>query len=78
MRAEVQKAVVLGAGTKGAQVAAHLVARGIDVALLDIVPPGASDRSALATKAIEGLKKLKPNVEGRQAASELVLMMQGR
>ncbi len=45
----------------GAQVAAHLVARGIDVALLDIVPAGAADRSGLAKQAIEGLKKLKPS-----------------
>ena len=61
MRISVQKAVVLGAGTMGAQVAAQLVARGVDVALLDIVPAGAGDRSGLAKKAVEGLKKLKPS-----------------
>lgn len=60
MKLDVKKTVVLGAGTMGAQVAAHLAARGIVVALLDIVPAGAADRSALAKKAIEGLKKLKP------------------
>ena len=43
---DIKKVVVLGAGTMGAQVAAHLVACGCDVALLDIVPPGATDRSA--------------------------------
>jgi 3-hydroxyacyl-CoA dehydrogenase len=52
---------VIGAGTMGAQVAAHLVAQGIEVALLDIVPAGAEDRSVLAKRAIEGLKKLKPS-----------------
>jgi 3-hydroxyacyl-CoA dehydrogenase len=51
---------VLGAGTMGAQVAAHLVAQGIDVALLDVPGPDPADRTALARKAIEGLKKLKP------------------
>jgi 3-hydroxyacyl-CoA dehydrogenase len=60
LRLDVRKAVVLGAGTMGAQVAAHLVARGIGVALLDMLPAGAADRSGLAKKAIEGLKKLKP------------------
>jgi 3-hydroxyacyl-CoA dehydrogenase len=61
VRLEIKKAVVLGAGTMGAQVAAHLAALGIDVALLDIVPAGASDRSALAKRALEGLRKLKPS-----------------
>jgi 3-hydroxyacyl-CoA dehydrogenase len=60
MPLRVGKAVVLGAGTMGAQVAAHLVAQGIEVALLDLPapPPG---RSALAQRAIENLKKLKPS-----------------
>ncbi len=61
MRLDIKKAVVLGAGTMGAQVAAHLAARSIGVTLLDIVPSGATDRSVLAKKAIEGLKKLKPS-----------------
>jgi 3-hydroxyacyl-CoA dehydrogenase len=58
---EMKKAVVLGAGTMGAQAAAHLVGCGLDVALLDIVPEGAADRSVLAKKALEVLKKLKPS-----------------
>jgi 3-hydroxyacyl-CoA dehydrogenase len=44
----------------GAQVAAHLVACGLDVALLDVVPKDAADRTVLARKAVEGLKKMKP------------------
>jgi 3-hydroxyacyl-CoA dehydrogenase len=59
--APIRKAVVLGAGTMGAQVAAHLAGQGIEVALLDIVPPGASDRSVLARKALAGLRTLKPS-----------------
>jgi 3-hydroxyacyl-CoA dehydrogenase len=61
MKLEIRKATVLGAGTMGAQVAAHLAGCGIEVALLDIVPAGASDRSLLARKAVEGLRKLKPS-----------------
>jgi 3-hydroxyacyl-CoA dehydrogenase len=44
----------------GAQAAAHLVACGLDVALLDIVAKDAPDRSLLAKRALETLKKLKP------------------
>ena len=61
MKPDIQKLVVLGAGTMGAQIAAHAAAYGLDVVLLDIVPPGAADRSVLAKKAIEGLRKLKPS-----------------
>jgi hypothetical protein len=34
---------------------------GLEVSLLDMVPPGAEDRSILAKKALETLKKLKPS-----------------
>jgi 3-hydroxyacyl-CoA dehydrogenase len=61
MKHRVRKVVVLGAGTMGAQVAAHLVAQGLDVALLDMVPPGAADRSVLAKKALSTLGRLKPS-----------------
>jgi 3-hydroxyacyl-CoA dehydrogenase len=64
VRQEIEKAVVLGAGTMGAQVAAHLVAQGVEVVLLDMPQeagaPG-SDRSALAKRGIETLRKLKPS-----------------
>jgi 3-hydroxyacyl-CoA dehydrogenase len=66
VRLEIKKAVVLGAGTMGAQVAAHLVAQGVEVVLLDMPPrepaPGpVSDRSALARRGIDTLRKLKPS-----------------
>jgi 3-hydroxyacyl-CoA dehydrogenase len=57
----IRKVVVLGAGTMGAQVAAHLVAQGLEVALLDMVPAGAADRSALARRALQTLARLKPS-----------------
>jgi 3-hydroxyacyl-CoA dehydrogenase len=60
MKLEIRKAVVLGAGTMGAQVAAHLVAQGLEVVLLD-VPAASPDRSALAVRGREGLRKLKPS-----------------
>ncbi|MET0553009.1 MAG: 3-hydroxyacyl-CoA dehydrogenase NAD-binding domain-containing protein [Vicinamibacteria bacterium] len=60
MKSDIKKAVVLGGGTMGAQVAAHLVAQGLEVALLDVVA-AEGDRSAAARKAVENLKKLKPS-----------------
>src|SRR5689334_10126265 len=59
-RLNIRRVVVLGAGTMGAQVAAHLVAQGLEVTLLDVVRAGA-DRNALGKKAVETLKKLKPS-----------------
>ncbi len=61
MKLDIKKAVVLGAGTMGAQVAAHLAGCGLDVALLDLVPADAPERSALAKKGLEALKRLKPS-----------------
>lgn len=60
MKLEIKKVVVLGAGTMGAQVAAHLCGCGLDVALLDLAAAGGPDRSAPASKGLEMLRKLKP------------------
>src|SRR5437660_3599189 len=65
---QVKKAAVLGAGTMGAQIAAHLANAGIPALLLDIVPrenateAGAStpDRNAIARAGLEAAKKSKP------------------
>ena len=51
----IQKAAVLGAGTMGSRIAAHLVNAGLPVVLLDI--PAAVP---IAAQAIEGLRKSKP------------------
>ena len=60
-RTSIRKVVVLGAGTMGAQIAAHLAGCGLEVSLLDLVPADAgSDRSRLARRALETLKRLKP------------------
>ena len=56
----VRRAAVLGAGTMGSRIAAHLANAGIPVLLLDMVPTGDGARSRLALAAIEALGKAKP------------------
>src|SRR5438128_8974808 len=57
----VKKAAVLGAGTMGAQIAAHLANAGIPTLLLDIVPRDEpSDRNKIARAGLEAAKKAKP------------------
>src|SRR5580765_5891919 len=73
---QVKKAAVLGAGTMGAQIAAHLANAGVPTVLLDIVPKepngsearpsgratsdNAQDRNAIARAGLEAAKKSKP------------------
>src|SRR5438552_2740132 len=57
------RAVVVGAGVMGAQIAAHLANAGWNAGLLDIVPEGAEDptaRSAPAAKGLERARKARP------------------
>src|SRR6266513_5136104 len=57
----VKKAAVLGAGTMGAQIAAHLANAGIPTLLLDIVPrDDKGDRNLIARAGFEAAKKSKP------------------
>ena len=57
----VKKAAVLGAGTMGAQIAAHLANAGIPALLLDIVSQDkAQNRHAIARAGLEAAKKAKP------------------
>src|SRR5580698_5640143 len=56
----VRRAAVLGAGTMGSRIAAHLSNAGIPTLLLDMVPAGDGDRSRLAKNAIDALGKAKP------------------
>ena len=55
-----RKAAVLGAGTMGAQIAAHLANAGLEVVLLDMADPGAN-RNAVVQKAFKQLSRLKPD-----------------
>jgi len=55
----IRKAAVLGAGTMGSRIAAHLANAGLPVVLLDI-PAKEGPRSAIAVQALEALRKAKP------------------
>ncbi len=56
---QVRKVAVLGAGVMGAQIAAHLVNCKIPVVLFDL-PAKEGPKNGIVSKAVEGLKKLKP------------------
>jgi 3-hydroxyacyl-CoA dehydrogenase len=57
----VRRAAVLGAGTMGSRIAAHLANAGIPVFLLDILPKDAAEsRNKLALSAIDALSRAKP------------------
>ena len=58
-RFNVRKVAVLGAGVMGAQIAAHLVNVKVPVILFDL-PAKDGPKNGIVTKAVEGLKKLKP------------------
>jgi 3-hydroxyacyl-CoA dehydrogenase len=59
----VKKVAVLGAGVMGAQIAAHLVNVGVPVILFDL-PAKEGPKNGIVTRAVEGLKKLKPSPLG--------------
>ncbi len=56
----IRRVAVLGAGTMGGRIAAHIANAGFPVLLLDRVPQGHADRNHLAAQALESLKKSKP------------------
>ena len=62
-RFSVRKVAVLGAGVMGAQIAAHLVNVKVPVVLFDL-PAKEGPKNGVVTKAVEGLKKLKPSPLG--------------
>ena len=72
-RFNVKKVAVLGAGVMGAQIAAHLVNVRVPVVLFDL-PAKDGPKNAIVTKAIEGLKKLKPSPLG--VVDDAVLIQQ--
>ncbi len=72
-RFQVKKVAVLGAGVMGAQIAAHLVNVKVPVVLFDL-PAKEGPKNGIVTKAIEGLKKLKPAPLG--VAEDAVLIQQ--
>jgi 3-hydroxyacyl-CoA dehydrogenase len=66
MKRRIEKAVVLGAGTMGARIAAHFANAGLPCILLDIVPPGvtqeapAEARNKIVRAGLDAAKKAKP------------------
>jgi len=58
-RFNVKKVAVLGAGVMGAQIAAHLVNVKVPVILFDL-PAKDGPKSGIVSRAVDGLKKLKP------------------
>jgi len=72
-RFQVRKVAVLGAGVMGAQIAAHLVNVKVPVVLFDLpakdpggegAPTPGFSKNGIVSKAVDGLKKLKPSPLG--------------
>src|ERR1700730_2590963 len=63
---QINKVAVLGAGTMGSVITAHMTNAGLPVVLLDIIPPGTDadapkqERNKIVLAALDGLKKSKP------------------
>jgi 3-hydroxyacyl-CoA dehydrogenase len=68
----IRKVGVIGAGTMGAGIAAQVANAGVPVVLLDIVPKGAGNRSALAQDAVARLRKAEPAAFMHDAAARLI------
>jgi 3-hydroxyacyl-CoA dehydrogenase len=74
----IEKAVVLGAGTMGARIAAHFANAGVPVLLLDMVPPGvsadasAAERNKIVRAGLDAAKKSKPAAFFTAALAEKV------
>ena len=70
-RYEIHRVGVLGSGTMGARIAAHIANAGVPVLLLDLATSEAN-RNAIALRAIEGLKKAKPAAFANPSAVSLL------
>jgi 3-hydroxyacyl-CoA dehydrogenase len=76
MKRRIEKAVVLGAGTMGARIAAHFANAGLPCILLDIAPagsaPGSPERNKIVRAGLEAAKKSKPAAFFNAALGEKV------
>ena len=73
----IRKVAILGAGVMGAQIAAQCINVGLPVVLFDL-PTNSEDgksanKNAIAIKAIENLKKLKPAPLGLSSEANLIV-----
>jgi len=77
---QIAKVAVLGAGTMGSRIAAHIANAGVPVVLLDIVPPGTPPDAPAAWKnkfvlaALDGLKKSRPAAFYTPDAARLITL----
>ncbi|HLA87804.1 MAG TPA: 3-hydroxyacyl-CoA dehydrogenase NAD-binding domain-containing protein, partial [Anaerolineales bacterium] len=60
MKYHIHKAVVIGSGTMGAAIAAHLANIGVPVTLLDIVPKDSPDKNKIVKEGWDRCLKAKP------------------
>src|SRR5512133_1220010 len=73
MPKRIEKVAVLGAGTMGSRIAAHLANAGIPTYLMDIVPPqGGANRNQIAAAGLEAAKKSKPAAFFEPSLSRLI------
>ena len=78
MKRRIEKAVVLGAGTMGARIAAHFANAGLPCILLDILPPNlppdvaAGERNKTVRAGLDAAKKSKPAAFFTAALAEKV------
>src|SRR5574337_939525 len=74
MLRRIEKVAVLGAGTMGARIAAHLANAGVPSYLLDIVPPDADGpaRNKFAEAGLQGAVKSKPAAFFEPSLAKLV------
>ena len=70
-RFQVRKVAVLGAGVMGAQIAAHLVNCKVPVVLFDLAAKD-GPKNGIVSRAVEGLKKLKPAPLGLNEDAALI------
>ena len=70
----IRRCAVLGAGTMGSRIAAHLANAGLPVVLLDIVPANADagNRSRIAAQALQALLKGKPAAFYEASSARLI------
>jgi len=68
----VRRAAVLGAGTMGSRIAAHLANAGIPTVLLDLPPKAGSAERAPAVAALDALAKSKPAALFEASLSRLI------
>ncbi|MFN3325284.1 MAG: 3-hydroxyacyl-CoA dehydrogenase/enoyl-CoA hydratase family protein [Bryobacteraceae bacterium] len=68
----IRRVAVLGAGTMGSRIAAHVANAGVPALLLDVVVPGEPDRNSAARRGIETAMKQRPVGFFTEAGARLV------